>query len=294
MSFHANRHVSLSLVCSVCLLAFAARPVADAAQGQKAALVTVIADAKAPITDLTARDFIVYDDNTKREVTTAERSMDPLSIVLLVDIGQPPMSTMPPAQDLRASFGAFVQVVRANNPGADIALGEFANASVITVDFGKPADLDDKIAKLYPDQPTGGVLLEALADAGKRLMGKPAPRRAIVSVDFSSPELSGEKAMRPAVQSVHDCGATLWAVSVRGTTVTDAIREEVLNQITKANGGQRLTVADASGLRGGLTAVANSLSSQYIVTFARPSGSPKVTRFETTRGAKVLLSPFMR
>jgi hypothetical protein len=101
--------------------------------------------------------------------------------------------------------------------------------------------------------------------------------------------------MKKAIDSVHNAGATVWAVSVRGTAPAVQIREEVLNKLTKANGGMRLTSVDSTGLDGMLKRVANSLSSQYVVTFVRPSGSsPKTTEFATTRGAKVLLTPFMR
>ena len=41
--------------------------------------------------------------------------------------------------------------------------------------------------------------------------------------------------------------------------------------------------------------VANSLTSQYTITFVRPGGgNPKTTKIETSKGAKVLLTPWMR
>jgi hypothetical protein len=57
----------------------------------------------------------------------------------------------------------------------------------------------------------------------------------------------------------------------------------------------RFSSLDSSGLEGMLKNVAASLTSQYIVTFARPGdGSVKTTTFETVGGPKVLLTPFMR
>ena len=112
--------------------------------------------------------------------------------------------------------------------------------------------------------------------------------------------------MKPAIQSVHESGATVWNVSIRGSTnsqvaaasqqmiASNTNRESVLNDVTKANGGMRWTVRDSSGLEAALVVVGNTLASQYAVTFSHPGGNPKVTRFETTSGAKVLLSPFMR
>jgi hypothetical protein len=263
---------------------------------QKTALVTVVAEASGPVRELSARDFIVREDNSKREVVAVSAADEPLSIALLVDTTQPPMGVQYPTQDVRAAVSSFVKAIMAANPGAQIALMQYAGASVTTVDFtAQPADLDKAIQRLYPDLQATAVLLEALTDAGKKVAGRPAPRRAIVTIDFNSREASAEQMMKKAVDSVHDAGATLWAVSVRGTGPTVAIREEVLNKMTKANGGLRLSSVDASGLDAMLKSVANSLSSQYVVTFVRPNGSsPKTTEFATVGGAKVLLTPFMR
>jgi hypothetical protein len=282
-------------VAAVMVALLDGRPVA-ARPSQKSALVTVVAEAGTPLRDLKARDFIVKEDGTKREVVDAQLADDPLSIVLLIDTTQPPMGAAPPTQELRAALTAFVKGIQAVSPDAQIALGEFAGASVTTVDFtNKTADLDKAIARLFPNQQRHAVLLEALVDAGKKLAGKPAPRRAIVTVDFNSLEGSGERTMKDAISSVHDSGATLWPVSVRGSAPTTPIREEVLNKATKANGGMRFSSIDASGLEGMLKNVAASLTSQYVVTFARPDDKPvKSTTFETASGPKVLLTPFMR
>ena len=262
----------------------------------KMALVTVIADANAPVRELTAKDFTVTEDNQKREVVSASLADDPLSIALLIDTAQPPMGTQPPTQELRSAVSAFVKAIQARSPDARISLSEIGGAAVPKVNFGaKPDDLSSAVARLYPNQPSQAVLLEALVDAGKRLGEQPPPRRAIVAVDFNSTEGSAERTGKAAVDSVHKAGATLWSVSVRGSVMTTPIREEVLNKITQANGGLRLMPIDPSGLETNLKIVAHSLTSQYTVTFTRPEGAnPKVTKFETARGAKVQLTPWMR
>lgn len=266
-------------------------------QGQsKMALVTVVADGNGPVRDLTSKDFTVTEDGQKREVLSVALAEEPLSIVLLVDSTQPPMGAAPPTQDLRSSLISFVKTIQSISPGVKIALSEFAGASVPKVGFAaKAGDLDTTIARLYPNQQGDAVLLEALIDAGKLLETQPAPRRAIVCVDFNSREGSAERSMKGAAEAAHKAGATLWSVSVRGNVITTPIREEVLNKIVQANGGLRLMPVDASGLEPNLKIVANSLASQYTVTFTRPAGaSPKVTKMETSRGAKVQLTPWMR
>ena len=296
MSTALRTSLSLSLVAAS-VLAGAARPAA-VRPGQKTALVTVVADGGAPIRTLTAKDFIVKEDGSTRDVVDARPSDDPLSIVLLVDTTQPPMGVTHPTQDLRTAVTTFVRTVLTGSPDAQIALGEFGGASVTMVDFtNNKADLEKGIARLAPNPQAIAVLLEGLVDAGKKLAARPAPRRAIVTVDFYSREGSAERTMKEAVTSIHDSGATLWPVTVRGTTSSraDPNREDVLNKASKANGGMRFSSIDASGLEGNMRTVAASLTSQYVVTFSRPGeGVAKNVTFETTGGQKVLLSPFMR
>jgi len=276
---------------------------------QKVALVTVVADASGRSKDLTAKDFVVTEDNAKREVVDAQLADDPLSIALLIDTTQPPMGAIPPTQDLRTAVTSFIRTVQAAEPTAKFSITETAGAAVTAVPFTtKFDDLQTAIGRLVPNQPRGAVLLEALIDASKRLGEQPPPRRAIVSVDFNSLEASAERSLKDAVEAVHKAGATLWPVSVRGsgTGGTDLtgmkssfqpspIREEAFNKITQANGGMRLQPVDAPGLEPNLKIVANSLTSQYTITFVRSGGgNPKTTKIETSKGAKVLLTPWMR
>ena len=294
----------------VALIAVLATSVRALPQGQqKVALVTVIADASGRSKDLTAKDFIVTEDNAKREVVEAQLADDPLSVALLIDTTQPPMGAIPPTQDLRTAVTAFIRTIQAAEPTAKISVTEMAGAAVTLADFTtKFDDLDKAVGRLVPNQPRYAVLLEALVDASKRLSQQPPPRRAIVSVDFTSQEGSAERSLKDSVEAVHKAGATLWPVSVRGsaTGATDLsgmkstfqpspIREEAFNKITQANGGMRLQPVDASGLEANLKIVANSLTSQYSITFVRPGGgNPKTTKIETSKGAKVLLTPWMR
>jgi VWFA-related protein len=284
---------SLSLVAAIGVMAdgrAAARP------EQKSALVTVIADAGTPIRNLTAADFIVKEGGKKLDIVEARLATDPLSVALLLDTAQPPRGVSASAQGTRAAATAFVKSIHAVNPDARIALWQVASAAAVAVDFtNKADDLENAIARLYPSQQTGAVLLEAVEAAGKQLAGRPGPRRAMVTVDFNSPEGSTDRMVQQSADSITNSGATLWAVSITGNAAMNPNRQQVLDNMTKATGGKRFTSVDGSGLEGMLMKVAASLTSQYIVTFTRPGEGPaKPTTFETVGGAKVLPTPFMR
>ena len=139
------------------------------------------------------------------------------------------------------------------------------------------------------------MVIEALVEAAKKLVDKPSPRRAIVSVDFNSRDSSAVRTMNEAAENINKSGATVWTASVRRTSASSSNREEVLNVVTRASGGMRLTVVEATGLESMLKSIANSLLSQYTVTFTRPANTEvKSTQMETSKGGKVLLTPWMR
>jgi VWFA-related protein len=292
----SSRAAQASLLFAVVSFLVAVEPRVAARPTERAALVTVIADAGTPIRDLTARDFVVKEDGKRAEVVDAKLTKDPLSVALLIDISQPPRGTARSVQDLRNAASAFVKTIHAVSPEAQIALVMFAAAPATATDFTNKSDeLETAISKIFPSQQTVAVLMEAMLDSARKLEARPAPRRAMVTIDFSSSEGSADRTVQQAADALTNSGATLWAVSVRGTAPTSANREEVLNKMTKATGGKRFSSVESSGLEGMLKNVAASLTSQYVVTFTRPGdGTAKSTTFETVDGKKVLLTPFMR
>ena len=268
-----------------------------AAQGgaQKSALVTVVADDGARTRDLTAKDFVVHEDKSERQVVGAELATEPLSVTIVVDTTQPPMGMPTATQDLRTALSNFVKTVQAAGADTQIAVMECAGAATTALDFTqKGDDLEKAVQHLLPNQQSGAVLLEALSEASRKLAEKPAPRRAIVTVDFNSREDSASQLLKKVADDVRKSGATVWSVSVRGTNESASTREAVLTAVTQASGGLRLTAVEPSGLDGMLAKVANSITSQYTVTFARPDASAMKPVKMETRGAKVLLSPWLR
>ena len=291
------------LVCMTLLAVTAVSLVAASPfQQQKTALVTVVAEAGGPVASLTATDFVVREDRVTRPVVAAERSAEPIFVTLLVDTLAPPLGAPSGAagfsqtQDLRRALTSFVTTIKGGSPDAQIAVMEYAGAAVTVLDFTSLAtEMDRYIQRVFPNRRADGVVIEALVDAAKKLSDKPSPRRAIVSIDFNSRDSSAVQAMNQAAENVRKSGATVWTISIRGTSATSSNREEVLNVVTRASGGMRLTAVEATGLDSMLKSVANTLLSQYMVTFTRPANAEvKSTQMETSKGGKVLLTPWMR
>lgn len=263
---------------------------------QKTALVTVIAEARGPAADLGPRDFVVREDRATRDVVDVRPATGPLFITLLIDTIRPPAGVLAPTQDFRRGLAAFIATIKGANPDAQIAILDYSGAAVTAVDFTSDAPtLDRYIQRLFPNRQADAVLIDAVVEAATKLSDKPSPRRAIVAVDFNSRDASGVRAKQQAAEIVHRSGATVWTVSVRGSSASSSHREDILDAVTRSSGGTRLTILEAAGLESSLKTVANSLLSQYTVTFTRPvNATVKSTHMETARGAKVLMTPWMR
>jgi hypothetical protein len=267
-----------------------------AAQKQATLFVTVVAPSSGPLTNLTAKDFVVQ--GGKAEISDAERATEPLSIAILVDSSRPPLNINPPVEDIRSGLKAFVQTIRAGEPHARIALYQVAGASVPLSEMGAPAAaLDKSLGMVAPGADMGGaVMVEGIQDAAKKLADEPAPRRAIVSIDFASSDPFPDVQAGIVVKQVFPTGVSLFGIMVRKTEQEpNTGRENVFNSIIKNNGGLRITIGDPAGIKDQLQLVANSLLSQYELTIkgVEPAKAHDL-KITTKDGAKVLPSVFAR
>lgn len=279
------------LFASTAVAAALATPIAQASE--KSYLVTVIAGGGAPVTDLTAQDFSVREGGDARPVVKVERPPFPLAVSLLVDMTQPPpgMNTLP--RDLRAALAGFVAALRASSPGARVSLTEVGGGAVTAAGFdAAPAQLDAVIERLFPAHPSDAVILEAIGASARTLSTMTTPRRAIVTIDINSSESLNEATMKRMTGDLAQSGATVWSASVRLPRAGGSRREGALNLITRNSGGLRLVANASSGLPALLKQIADSLASQYLVTFTRPDAGPvQALTMETSRGVKVHVSP---
>jgi hypothetical protein len=265
-------------------------------RAERAVVVTVLAESGTPLRDLTAADFVVKEKGKKLNVLDAKVSADPLSAALVLDMAQPPPGRQPPTSELRGALTSFVRTVMGANPDARIGVWQVSNAPIAVVEFSSPReDLETAIGRLFFNKNESASFLEGLEVGGRQLAGRPGSRRALVAVDFDSPEAGGMGAAQKAGDSIANSGATLWVVSIRNGSGANSGREDVLDNMTKASGGRRYSTLAPSALEPRLKGIAASLVSQYLVTFERAGDdAPKSLTFETVKGIKVLPTPFMR
>ncbi len=275
-----------------------------AAQGQKSIIVTVLDQSGAPVKDLAAADLAVQEDGAIREVVDVKPATDPMTVALLVDNTKPIVGQEVPTRELRAGLTTFVQKIQQANPESTIGIWEFAGAGVMTQKpTVKTADLTKNISHMFPAQQSGGVMLEALADASKEVSKKGTnPRRVIVSVSFNSAEVSTVQPQDVA-NAMRKAAVNYWAVSIQanqdivGNASTAAVRDVIMDNITAASGGVHLTGVTAISLESQMAKIADALLAQKVVTYARPADAPSVisnVQAVSKRGMKALTAPWVQ
>ena len=263
---------------------------------EKSILVTVLDKDLAPVRDLAASEFSVTEDGARREVTAAALATDLLFVSVLIDTSKVPLGDVDRLRDVRTSLAAFLKTLHAASPTAEIALTTVGGAGVLVKDFtNQTIELERITGRLVPDHRENSVVLEALIDAGRELVDKPSPRRAIVTIDFASMERS-EVQPTTVITEVLKSGASVWSVSVHGPQgFTAPRRDTTLNFLTKNTGGVRATALVPSALEHVLKNLAWSLTSQYVVTYTRPDGAaPKSIVPSARRGSKFLMAPVIQ
>lgn len=260
------------LVHVLLALAMAALAPADPLQAQaeeRTIFASVVDKADAPVSGLSAGEFIVREDDVAREVLRVSKATEPLQIALLIDTSQEIDRHL---LDLRTALRAFLKQMGGKN---EIALIGFGERPTVLVDYTRDIErLEKGLGGVYPRAGSGSYLLEAITEAGNGLQRRKAARPHIVVVTAQGPEFS-ERHHDGVLDDLRETGATLHSFVL---TKQGAIRQErsdqeldfVLADGTKMTGGRRDDLLTSMSLTDRLRSLGAELNEQYRITYARP------------------------
>jgi VWA domain-containing protein len=219
-------------------------------------------------------DLVVREDNVAREVLRVAPADEPMQIEILVDNSQAAREYI---RDMRTALPEFVDALlvpneagRRNEVGL-VALGE--RPTILTEPTFDAAQLRKGIDRLFSQQGSGTYLLDGIIEVCQGFKKRGALRPVIVAVTTEGPEFSSRH-FDLVLNPLHDTGAAFHAVVV-GPMVADTSddarnRSIVLDQGTSTTGGRLDHILTSLALRGKLKQLADDLTHQYRVTFARP------------------------
>lgn len=169
-----------------------------------------------PVNGLTERDFVLYEEGVKQQITHFSQDKLPLSIVLLLDVSG---SVMPAIDQVRDSG---LKALNELKPGDEVALMAFGVWATVLQDFTKDRQLAASrvgaIGLMGPWIREGTHIDEAVYEAATYVAkaSNPDSRRIIVMVtdNLSNQKLSQGHSESEAMQQLHTSGAAFCGLVV--------------------------------------------------------------------------------
>ena len=247
-----------------------AAPVLLHAQAQQRVVYASALDQKGtPVSGLAAPDFVVREDKVQREVLNVAPSSDAMQIALLIDNSQ---AAEPFLRDLREAASTFIGTIGADPSGAkhQVAVITVGERPTINTNYTTNLDQATKGAqRIFAMSDSGAYLLDGIIETSKNIKKRESLHPVIVAVITSGVELS-DRPYQSVLEPLRDGGAALHVIVVGRPITGDHDREMVLDAGTRDTGGRYDTVLTGTGLTPRLKQLAEELTHQYKVTYARP------------------------
>ena len=247
-----------------------AAPVLLRAQAQQRVVYASALDQKGtPVSGLAAPDFVVREDKVQREVLNVAPSSDPMQIALLIDNSQ---AAEPFLRDLREATSTFIGTIGADPSGAkhQVAVITVGERPTINTDYTTNLEQAKKGAqRIFSMSDSGAYLLDGIIETSKNIKKRESSHPVIVAVITSGVDLS-DRPYESVLEPLRDGGAALHVIVVGRPIAGDHDRQMVLDVGTRDTGGRYDTVLTGTGLTPRLKQLAEELTHQYKVTYARP------------------------
>ena len=258
---------------AVVIFALLALTIAHAQTLQRGIYASVLDKDGTPVPNMTPADFVVREDNVSREVLRVERATAPMQIALLVDNSTASGRNI---RDIRDATTEFIKAVTGNGMKNEVALFAVAERPTILVDYTTDQTKLLKGAAIFSQPGSAAYMLDGIFESSRALKKREATRPVLVGIATNGPDYSARYYHDQVMGAVNDIGASLNIVMV-GPPPTDITSNEgrernmVYSEGTENSGGRYDNVLAASAMPMRLKQVADELTHQYLVTYARPT-----------------------
>lgn len=253
------------------LLVLAAMTALRAQTLQRGIYASVLDKEGKPVAGLTPADFVVREENLSREILRVEPATAPMQIALLVDNSARSGGNI---RDIREALTAFIKGTTGGATKNDVAVIAVAERPTIRTDYTSDQAKLLKAAALFTQPNSGAYMLDGIFETARGMKKRETSRAVIVAIATNGPEFSNVYRDR-VMGAVKDAGASLHVVMI-GTPPNDLQTNEgrerayIFSEGTDQTGGRYDNVLAASALSARLKEVADELTHQYLVTYARP------------------------
>ena len=235
---------------------------------QKQVYVSVVDQNGAAVPDLGPSDIVVREDNVAREVLRVAPADDPMQIAVLVDTSQTARNDI---SQIRQALPPFVEALtRPNEAGRknEVAIISFGERPTVMADYStNPGALKKGIDRLWPLDGSGAYFLDAIVETVQGFRKREAQRPVIVAIVVEGRELS-YRMYDQVLEPLRNSSAALHALMI-GQPVS-GLSEETRSRNIVVDRGSREQLLTSMALAGKLKQLADQLTHQYLVIYARP------------------------
>jgi len=256
---------------ALCLALFALlAPAALRAQAlQRSIYASALDQSGAPVPNLGPMDFVVREDKVAREILSVAPATDPMQIALLVDNSQAGEQF---TRDYREALPAFINAIAADESGARHQIAIITLAERPTINTAYTFDFQQAVKganRIFGTPGSGSYLLDGIIETSQDIKKKNLTRPVIVAITTEGPELSDRQYMT-VIEPLRASGASLNVVTVGNPRNNNYDRSVVIDMGTRDTGGRNDVLMTGSALASRMRQIANELTHQYRVTYARP------------------------
>jgi hypothetical protein len=265
-----NQRLAASIVV-VGVAAFAASASLVAQAQQRAVYVSALDKSGAPVAELAPGDIIVREDDVTREVLQVAPATEPMQVAIMVDNSQ---AAEPYIRDYREALPAFVNALTADMKAGskhEIALIALGERPTILSDYTvEPARVLKAAQRVFSASGSATYFLDGIIEVSQGITRRSAPRPVIVAIITEGPDHSNRH-YRQVLDPLRTGGAALHIISLGTPRNLSEDRSMVLDEGPKRSGGSFSTLLVGTALTNRLKQLANELTHQFRVTYARPS-----------------------
>jgi len=243
------------------------------------------------VTDLEQKDFSVFEDGVKQDVTFFNKTNLPVALALLLDTSASMDTKLPTAQEAAIGFA------RRLRPQDLAEVIDFDNRVTILQNFtGSPQELETAIRRTSPGGSTAmyNAIYIALKDL-KKVVAKNTEeiRRQAIIVLSDGEDTSSLLPFEEVLDLAKRSETAIYAIGLRdnesgnGGSKTFKEAEFVLRQLSQQTGGRSFFPNQIAELNGVYGQISDELSSQYTVGYTsknpRRDGAWRRVVVQTTR-----------
>jgi hypothetical protein len=233
----------------------------------------------APVTDLTVADISIKEGGKDRAIKSLAPATGPMHVALLVDDAGSGAFQAAVAQFLERTQGRGQFSITLLNP-QQVRLVDFTNDAPLLKDALGHIGRRGRLRQIGIEQADGDLMLDAIDRAAKDLQQRKADRSVIVALTLSGGK-PGLIEPNNVLESLRASGSMLNVVHLNGAELG-----MVMGDGPRHSGGRIEQAGNGNGIIPATLRIADSLQTQYVVTYTIPDGTSLSHRIAVSTSRK--------